>query len=247
MLKRAFSIALISGFIAGLSVTAVQSVLVVPLILEAETYEQATSVFKLPPEVKLWVLIGHEWKHPEDEDAEEWFPGDGMERTFYTAGSNIVTGVAFALLLVGVYLVRGKPVDLNQGLLWGAAGFVVFSAAPALVLPPELPGMTAATLGNRQLWWFGTVIATAIGLGLFIEKKTVLPRMVAMLLLCLPHLIGAPHVFVSKSVVPAELSAQFAVSSLVSAALFWMVLGGVSGFFYQRMMHPSETQPQPAS
>ena len=43
------------------------------------------------------------------------------------------------------------------------------------------------------------------------------------------------------------ISAQFAVSSLVSAALFWIVLGGVSGFFYQRMMLSSETQPQPAS
>jgi predicted cobalt transporter CbtA len=51
---------------------------------------------------------------------------------------------------------------------------------------------------------------------------------------------------VSKSVVPAELSAQFAVSSLVSAALFWMVLGGVSGFFYQRIMLSSK-QPHPAS
>ena len=244
LIKRAISIALISGFIAGLSVTAIQLVLVLPLILEAESYEQEASAFLSTQEEKPWILIGHDWNH---EDHQEWFPGGGLERTFYTAGSNIVTGVAFALLLVGVYVVRGKPVDFNQGLLWGAAGFVVFNAAPALGLPPELPGMTAATLGNRQLWWFGTVVATAIGLGIFIEKRTIFPRLVAIMLICLPHFFGAPHVVLSKSIVPAELSAQFVVSALVSAALFWILLGGVSGFFFQRMMDLDQTPSHPIS
>ncbi len=248
MLKKAISVALLSGFIAGLFVTVIQSVLVTPLILEAESYEQSASAFRLPDSgEKPWRLVGHEWKHDEGDDSAEWFPDEGLERTFYTAGSNIVTGVAFALVLVGVFLLRGKPVDLNQGFLWGAAGFVVFSAAPALGLPPELPGMTAATLGSRQLWWFGTVFVTAIGLGIFIEKSSLWPRLVALLLIASPHLIGAPHVVVTKSVVPAELSAQFAVSSLISSALFWMVLGGVSGYFYQRLMPSAEVQPQPAA
>jgi len=109
-----------------------------------------------------------------------------------------------------------------------------------LGLPSELPGMAAATLGNRQLWWAGTVVATALGLGIFIEKRNLLSRLAAFILLSLPHLIGAPHVVSSKSSVPAELSAQFAVSSLITSALFWMVLGGVSGFFYQRLMQPEE-------
>ncbi|MGB1857871.1 MAG: CbtA family protein [bacterium] len=172
MLKKVISVALLSGFIAGLFVTVIQSVLVTPLILEAESYEQSASAFRLPDSgEKPWRLIGHEWKHDEGEDSTEWFPDEGLERTFYTAGSNIVTGVAFALVLVGVFLLRDKPVDLNQGFLWGAAGFVVFSAAPALGLPPELPGMTAATLGSRQLWWFGTVFVTAVGFGNFHRKK----------------------------------------------------------------------------
>ena len=38
MLKKAISVALLSGFIAGLFVTVIQSVLVTPLILEAECY-----------------------------------------------------------------------------------------------------------------------------------------------------------------------------------------------------------------
>jgi len=60
---------------------------------------------------------------------------------------------------------------MNSGLLWGAAGFLIFSGSPALGLPPELPGMTAAALDARQTWWIGTVIATAIGIGLFSETK----------------------------------------------------------------------------
>ena len=48
MLKKAISVALLSGFIAGLFVTVIQSVLVTPLILEAESYEQSASAFQLP-------------------------------------------------------------------------------------------------------------------------------------------------------------------------------------------------------
>ena len=240
MLKRAFSIALLSGFIAGIWATTIQSMLVIPLILEAESYEKTASAFLVPENPPQVLRAGHQIEHTDKGETEEWVPDGRLERLFYTAGSNIVTGFAFGLLLVGVYLIRAKPVDFNKGLLWGAAGFVVFSAAPALGLPPELPGMAAATLGNRQLWWAGTVIATALGLGIFIEKRNLLSRLAAFILLSLPHLIGAPHVGSSKSSVPAELSVQFAVSSLITSALFWMVLGGVSGFFHQRLMQPEE-------
>jgi len=34
--------------------------------------------------------------------------------------------------------------------------------------------------------------------------------------------------------VPAELAARFAVASLVVSGLFWMVLGGFAGYFYDR-------------
>jgi cobalt transporter subunit CbtA len=160
--------------------------------------------------------------------------------------SNIVTGVAFALLLVAVYLLRGKPVDFNTGWLWGVAGFVVFAGAPALGLPPELPGMTAAALEARQAWWIGTVIATALGIGLFVETKTLLPRLLGVVAIVLPHIIGAPHPHVLESNVPAELSAQFAVASLFTSAFFWMVLGAASGYFFQKLVSP-DSQLEAAS
>ena len=167
--------------------------------------------------------------------AENWAPGNGAERTFYTAVSNIVTAIAFSLMLVAVFLLRGKTVDMNSGILWGAAGFAVFALAPALGLPPELPGMTAAVLESRQVWWIGTVIATAIGIGLFTESKTILPKIAALALLAAPHLIAAPHPFLFESNVPAELSAQFAVASLVTSAFFWLVLGGICGYLYKKL------------
>ena len=168
--------------------------------------------------------------------AEKWANGNGAERTFYTAVSNIVTAIAFSLMLVAVFLIRGKTVDMNSGILWGAVGFTVFALAPALGLPPELPGMTTAALESRQVWWIGTVIATAIGIGLFTESKTILPKIAALALLAVPHLIGAPHPFLFESNVPAELSAQFAVTSLATSAFFWFVLGGTSGYLYKNLV-----------
>ena len=45
--------------------------------------------------------------------------------------------------------------------MWGLAGFAVFTIAPGLGLPPELPGVPAAPLLSRQIWWVTAVLATA--------------------------------------------------------------------------------------
>ena len=260
MISRALTTVLLTGLIAGILYTGAQMLKVTPLILESEKYEIVeiavphshvasgiTHVHVLNGvafDVHQRVLITHESLPDANEHAivsndhstESWSPEDGAGRTFYTAVSNIVTGIAFSLILVAVYLLRGKTVDFNSGLLWGAAGFSVFALAPALGLPPELPGMTAAALESRQVWWIGTVIATAIGIGLFTESKSILPKIVALALLAAPHLIGAPHPFLFESNVPAELSAQFAVASLVTSAFLWLVLGSTSGYLYKKLV-----------
>ena len=84
-----------------------------------------------------------------------WSPADGFERTVFSALANIVTGIGFALLLVAASELFGGIKDWRQGLFWGLAGFAVFTLAPGLGLPPELPAMPAAELGARQLWWIG--------------------------------------------------------------------------------------------
>ena len=265
MISKALTTVLLTGFIAGILYTGAQMLRVTPLILEAEKYEIAeiavphshaasgithTHVLNgVALDVHQRVATPHEilpaaHDHAgvaHDHATESWAPGDGAERTFYTAVSNIVTAIAFSLMLVAVYLLRGKKVDMNSGLLWGAAGFAVFALAPALGLPPELPGMTAAALESRQLWWIGTVLATAVSIGLFTESKSILPKIAALALLAAPHLIGAPHPFLFESIVPAELSAQFAVASLVSSAFFWLVLGATSGYFYKKLVLESSS------
>ena len=248
MISKAFMTVLLTGFIAGILVTGAQMLRVTPLIFQAETYELG-EVAVQHTHVASGISHQHNLngdsldKHLQIKDVhiqtststdpeQSW----GMERTFYTLVSNIITAIAFSLMLVSVYLLRGKPVNYVSGLLWGAAGFAVFSGSPALGLPPELPGMTAAALESRQIWWVGTVIATATGIGLLIESKTILLKFIAAVLIAVPHIIGAPHPHVFESNIPAELSAQFAVASLLTSVFFWMVLGAVSGYFYQKLV-----------
>lgn len=258
MISKAVTTVLLSGFVAGVLVTGAQMLKVTPLILQAEKYEDGTEVLPHTHE-QSGITHEHELKgvaldvhtalitaHKKEVSANDhasvnWSPEDGVERTFYTGISNIVTGIAFSLMLVAVYLLRGKPVNMNSGLLWGTAGFLIFSGSPALGLPPELPGMTAAALDARQTWWIGTVIATSIGIGLFTETKTILSKVAAVLLISAPHLIGAPHPLLFESNVPAELSAQFAIASLFTSAFFWMVLGASTGYFYQKLV-PKTTE-----
>ena len=63
-----------------------------------------------------------------------------------------------------------------------------------------------------------------------------MPKFAAVALLAVPHVIGAPQPHLLESPIPAELSAQFAVTSLVTSAFFWMVLGAASGYFYQKLV-----------
>ena len=78
-------------------------------------------------------------------------------RNAYTAAANVLTAIGFALLLAAIFALRsantGNSVSWHQGLMWGLAGFAVFTIAPGLGLPPELPGVPAAPLLSRQIWW----------------------------------------------------------------------------------------------
>src|SRR5262249_38283050 len=106
--------------------------------------------------------------------------------------------------------------------------------APAIGLPPELPGMSAADLAARQQWWLLTAAATAAGLGLIVFANPIALRVAGAVLILAPHLIGAPAAPHGAGGVPAELAAAFATASLATAAAFWLLLGSVSGWLYRR-------------
>ena len=227
MLRRLLLIAVIAGAAAGLVATALQGAKLWPLIAAAEQFEQAGAASHQHGDGTA--------AHSHD----EWEPADGAERIAFTALFNILAGFGFALLLNGAFLLRGTvapgaPLDVATGAMWGLAGFVCFALAPALGLPPELPGMAAGDLLDRQVWWIATALASAGGLALIAFARPAAVKALGIVVLALPHIVGAPHAD-EVGPVPAELAAQFVAASLVAAAVFWIVLGALSGWLHRRL------------
>jgi len=222
-----------AGLVVGLIVTAIQQFGTVPLILKAEVFEKAaeTHASTHAEGGSQPAAAGH--SHSDHEHAAEaWEPSDGLERNAYTAAANVLTAIGFALLLAGFFAVRsgstGESVSWHEGLLWGLAGFAVFTIAPGLGLPPELPGVPAAPLLSRQIWWFAAVLATAAGLGLIVFRRSVPASIAGLILIILPHLIGAPELEHIETNVPSSLSHQFVVAVTLTSLVFWFALGGLT-------------------
>jgi cobalt transporter subunit CbtA len=131
-------------------------------------------------------------------------------------------------VLAGIYAIRARPVSWHEGVLWGLGGFVVFTLAPSLGLPPELPGVPSAPLEARQLWWIATAAMTALGLGLLIFRRSLWVAVLGICLLVAPHWIGSPPVPETHTDVPAALSHQFAVAVTLTSLLFWVLLGSMT-------------------
>jgi len=224
MLRRIFLPAILAGFAAGLLLTVLQGLTTVPLILEAETYETAGAA------------AGAASQEPE-----AWAPADGLERFLYTGLANVLIAVGYALLLSACFALRGRPMDGRRGAVWGLAGFAVFSLAPALGLPPEVPGSMAAELAQRQGWWLATVAATGAGLWLVVFGRAHWQRGLGLIAIVAPHLVGAPHPAEIGGPVPPELAGHFAAAVLVTMAVFWVVLGWLAGALFARL-EPDDQQ-----
>ncbi|MBO6946858.1 MAG: CbtA family protein [Rhodospirillales bacterium] len=232
MIGRILLAAVAAGLIAGAFVSGAQMLKVVPLIYAAEAYETPATT---EAHSHSHDAAAAESGHNHDHDTAAWAPEDGVERITYTALTNIVLGAGFALLIAAGMTLRGRATDWRQGLIWGASGFLAFSLLPALGLPPELPGMAAADLTGRQIWWAMTVAASAGGLALIAFGSNWALRFLGAALLIIPHIVGAPHPDeFSTGGVPAELAAQFVATSLVTAGVFWLLLGALTGHFIGR-------------
>ena len=227
--KRIVSAAALAGVLAGLLLTVVQQVEVNPILLKAEVYEDAAvaATASQPPH-------GHSSAEHEHHERETWQPANGVERTLFTALTNISLAVGFGLLLGAAIFVRGEVGGWHAGLLWGMAGYVVFFLAPSLGLPPEVPGTEAAPLADRQLWWLITVVITASGLALLIFARTWQVKILGSVLLGVPHLIVAPQPQVHASAAPIELAHAFIYATTLANAVFWLALGSLMGFFYKK-------------
>lgn len=227
MFGRIILTALAAGLISGVFVWGAHMVKTTPLILKAEVYENA------PAPATADAPGQQQQAAPQAEEA--WAPSGGTERSLYTLLADVITSIGFAFLLVGAISLSGRDIDWRRGILWGVCGFAAVYLSPSLGLAPELPGMQAADLSARQAWWLGTAVATAAGLALVaLQRKTVLKGL-GLGLIVLPHIIGAPHHPAGAGGgVPAELASEFAIATLAVTGLFWVVLGGLTGYFYNR-------------
>jgi cobalt transporter subunit CbtA len=217
MIGRVILAALLAGIAAGLVMGIIQQVRLTPLILAAETYEQA-----MPAQA---AGQGHD---AHDHDA-GWKPANGFERAAFTTVASAMTGAAFAAILAGISLLAGLPLTAQNGLLWGLCGFLAATLAPAAGLPPELPGMPVADLVPRQAWWLFAVAATGIAIYLLVAQRGRTATVAAVLLIAAPHLVGAPEASAHESMVPPGLAAAFAANALAAGAVFWVLIGQFLG------------------
>ncbi len=228
--SKIFSTAALASLFAGILLTLVQQVGVIPSILEAEKYETTT-----PAAIEKSITSqDHGNSHGHEGAAEAWGPQDGIERTFFTLAANILIAMGFALLLGAASSLRGYNMSWKSGLLWGLAGYAIFFVAPSLGLAPELPGTEAAALQTRQIWWFATATSTAGGLALMVFAPNYLLKGIGIIALVVPHLVGAPHPDIPVALAPQELITTFIIATAIANAVFWLTLGGAYGFFSQK-------------
>jgi cobalt transporter subunit CbtA len=217
--RRLFYVALCAGLIAGAVAAIAHHIGTVPLIRAAENFERAAQ---------------HGTASHEHGAAQAWEPEDGIERTAYTLVADLLAAIGFALLLAAGLMLADGAGGWRAGLWWGLAGFAALTVAPALGLPPELPGTEAAPLAARQLWWLATAAATGGGLALLAFTRRPLSAVVAVILLALPHLYGAPQPIEHHAEAPAALAQRFATMAMLASLLFWATLGSATGYFHRR-------------
>ena len=220
MITRFIISALFAGALTGLIAGLLQLFFVQPVLLHAELYETGALVHFGADPVSA---------HPE-------LPGFDPIRDGLSIIFTMLTYTGYALMLIAAMSLaeeRGAHVDGRAGLVWGIAGFVAFHFAPGFSLAPEVPGVAAADVGARQIWWFATVGAAAVALWLIGFGKSWLAWGVAVILLMAPHVIGAPEPDTFTGPVPTEIGALFAARAFGVGLAAWVLLGCFAGYFWE--------------
>lgn len=253
MYQRIFGAALIAGLLAGLLTAALQFVTTTPLILAAEQYETVAprhdshghgtaadaAAVAVAPAVATKSTAPSAVTERFSLSAitsrfARLYAGTDWQRTGLTAVATIIVSVGLALVLVALMALKGERESWQRGLAWGAGGFAAFSLLPSFGIAPELPGIPAAPLAERQLWWTLTLFASAIGVWLVAFSQRSWAALAGVVLIAAPHIVGAPRIEGAVSTVPAELAARFVATSLTVAAVGWVVTGAVAAHLFGR-------------
>ena len=179
---------------------------------------------------------------------EAWSPEEGLERSSFSFMANFLVCFGYTLLLLTVMATKDS-MKLSQGIIWGIAAYLSIFVAPALGLAPEIPGMEAAHLEGRQTWWLFTVLLTALGLWSIAYQALILKGL-GVLLLIIPHLIGAPqpahHGFVNTNPeainVLTTLWHEFILQTSIANGLLWLIIGLSSVFLTIKFIYPLNHQ-----
>ena len=257
LFRRLFLCALAVGLLTGLFDSLMQRWQVVPLIAAAELLETAAEPSPAPVAQHAHTHADGA-AHSHTANADVWMPQAGAERTAYTVLANVLNAVGTALLLLALMAFaqrqRAAPAQpapptvgttVGHGLLWGAAAWVCLFALPALGLPPELPGMQAAELHARQLWWALAAASGAGGLAvLFMVPGNW--RVLGLAALVLPFAVGAPEQLGSPfaglsadaAVQMQALAKRFVWATALASALQSLLLGVLCLAAAKRWLNP---------
>ena len=223
LFRNVVFIAAIAGLVAGVVLACMQAYATVPLILKAEVYEQAGGGHEhehaaAPAQPRAAATNAMSTAAPAPAEAaapaedEGWAPADGFERFAFNVLANVVTGIGFALILVAVSEFAGGIGNWRQGVFWGLAGFAVFTLAPGLGLPPELPAMPAADLIAAPDLVGGNGGGDRGRSGLIAFRKSLPLAILAVALIVAPHIVGAPQPDSFETPIPEGLHHQFVVA-----------------------------------
>ena len=211
MIRALILSAAAAGVVGGLVAAAYQALVATPLILEAEIFEQAMAAAAEAPD------------------------GAELGRHLLTSLATVILATGGALILLGLMNLERGAITARRALPWGAGAFIAVALAPAVGLPPELPGMPAADLAERQIWWLATVLATSFGLWTIFCRGGRAAIALGLLVIVLPHIVGAPQPASHETDVPASLAAQFVAASLAGSLILWVVVSSVAGAVYDRL------------
>ncbi len=229
MIGRVLLAALLAGIAAGFFLGIFTETRLVPFILQAETMEAAAPAHS------------HDDKAPEhNHDINAWAPQDGSERMIFTLATSMLAGAGFAAMLAGLSFVLAIPITRANGIIWGLLGFAAVSLAPAAGLPPELPGMPAADLVDRQIWWVSTIACTGAALWLATQRREIWAITLGFALAMLPHFIGAPIANAHQSDIDGWLIQHFVANSLAINAMFWVLIGVFLGLALDKFRKEAE-------
>mmetsp|Transcript_4214 Transcript_4214/g.7610 ORF Transcript_4214/g.7610 Transcript_4214/m.7610 type:complete len:248 (-) Transcript_4214:118-861(-) len=222
MFTRLLTSALFAGAASGLIAALLQLWFVQPVLLHAELYESGELLhFGADSTIAASQNVG----------------GVDLVRDGLSAVFTMLIYSAYAMILLAAMSVaeeRGAAITARNGIVWGIAGFVAVHLAPGFSLAPEVPGVAAADVVLRQIWWFTTAIMAAAAMALIGFGKNWTSWLGAAVLLLAPHVYGAPEPEVFTGPVPTEIGALFAARALGVGLAAWVLLGLFAGYFWSR-------------